>query len=331
MTDTYPPLADRYAGCLVGAALGDALGKLTEFIDYDSILHQFGPRGMTDPPANALYTDDTQLTMATARALIAAGDQVLPRLMDVVCDEFLGWLNLQDHPVNRRAPGVPTMDALGRLKKGMPYASAADGGANGSITATRSVPVALRYHGDVQKIVETASEISRVTHGHPAAVSAGAASALLVDYALSGLPIAEWPRKAELDLKRYCPDAPRQTLEAIRTAARTVTWDPEDAMLEQFHARPGYGGGWMAEEAVGIALYCFMHQPHDYVTTVRLGANAYGDSDTDGIADIAGAISGAYNGIQAIPQDWIQRLEDGAEIERLAAKLYDIRSGELVR
>ncbi len=319
----------KYLGCMVGAALGDALGKLTEFIEYESIRHHFGPEGITEPPPQALYTDDTQLAMATARALVSAGDQVLPRLVDSVCDQYLGWLTKQDFPIHRRAPGVAIMESLGRLKKGMPYSAAADGSANESIVATRSIPVALRYYDDPQKIIETAAEISRITHGHPAAISSGAASALLVNFALAGLPLEEWQRKAEIALKRWCPDAPRQALEAIRTAFMTIDWDPEDAMLEQFRARPGYGGGWTADEALGIGLWCFIHNPEDYVASVRLGANAFGDSDTDGIATIAGALGGAYNGLAAIPAEWLGRLEDGEAIQALAAELHQIRMSEL--
>lgn len=320
---------DKYVGCMVGAALGDALGKLTEFIEYESIRHHFGPEGITEPPPQALYTDDTQLAMATARALLAAGDQVLPRLMDSVCDQYLAWLTKQDFPVHRRAPGVAIMEALGRLKKGMPYSAAADGSANESIVATRSIPVALRYCNDPQKIIETAAEISRITHGHPAAISSGAATALLVNFALTGLPLDEWQRKAEVTLKRWSPDPPRQALEAIRTAFMTVDWEPEDAMLEQFRARPGYGGGWTADEALGIGLWCFLHAPDDYPTAVRLGANAFGDSDTDGIATIAGALAGAYGGLDAIPPDWVARLEDSEEIQRLATELHRVRMAEL--
>jgi ADP-ribosylglycohydrolase len=324
-----PTLQDRFMGCLGGAALGDAMGKLSEFIDHDTIIHQYGPEGITEPPPNALYTDDTQLMLATARALVAAGDDVLPRVMDSVCDEYLAWLNLQDHPKYRRAPGVAIMDALGRLKQGVPYTSSGDGGANDSVVATRVIPVAMRYHGDRQRIVETASEISRMTHAHPAAVSAGAASALLVDYGLAGLSVDEWPERFESELKRWCPDPAHQTLEAVRTAVRTRGWMPEDAMLEQFRARPGYGGGWTADEAVGIGIWCFLDDPDSYSNALRLGANAYGDSDTDGIAAIAGAISGAYNGATAIPEDWFDRLENIDEVVSLSERLLELRSAEL--
>ena len=68
-------MRDRYLGCMLGAALGDALGKLTEHIDLDQILYRYGPDGVTEPPAKALFTDDTQMAIATARALVDSGDE----------------------------------------------------------------------------------------------------------------------------------------------------------------------------------------------------------------------------------------------------------------
>jgi ADP-ribosylglycohydrolase len=330
MTNAAPTLHDRYVGCLVGSALGDALGRLTEHIDYDTILYQFGPTGIKEPPAKALYTDDTQLAMATARALIAGGGDSFARLMDAVTREYVAWYHSQNSPIYRRAPGMAVIDALARVARGSHYSVAGDGGANDSIVATRAVPVALRFHGDIQKIIETAAEVSRMTHGHPAAISAGAASALFVEYALNGLEPKEWFARYVGDLRKWCPDAAHETIEAIRTTERTLGWMPEDAMERQFHSRPGYGGGWSGEEAVSLGLWCFMHSPTNYVSTVRLGANAYGESDTDSIAAVAGAFSGAYNGIQGIPTAWVDRLEDGAVIRALSDQLYEIRTAETV-
>jgi ADP-ribosylglycohydrolase len=314
---------------MIGAALGDAMGKLTEFIDHDTILYQFGPQGITEPPQLALFTDDTQMAMATARALIRAGDEPMTELMAQLTSRYLAWLDLQERAASRRAPGVTVMDALGRLRRGAPYAVSGDGGANESIAATRSLPVALRYHGDVGRVAVTAAEIARITHAHPGATSGAAAAALLVELGLSGLPPAEWPDRAISLVKRWCPDNTHLTVEALRTAQRTLDWPAQDAMEEQFRARPGFGGGWTADEAVGLALWCVLQAPEDYLTVVRLAANAYAESDTDGIATIAGALCGAHNGIQAIPAEWVERLEEGPEIRGLAEELCAIRSREL--
>jgi len=324
MSHTSATLRERFIGAMIGSALGDALGKLTEHIDYDSIVHQFGPQGILEPPGNALYTDDTQMAMATARALVRSGGLTLADDMHEITVEYLRWYESQNSPIHRRAPGVAVIDALSRIQRGVPYSAAGDGGANDSIVATRVHPIALRYHGNVPRIVETASEVGRMTHGDPGAVSSAAAAALFVDYALSDDPPEEWLHGYISHLRRFCPDSPRKTIEAVKTTQATLGWDAEDAMERQFHSRDGYGGGWTGEETVGMGLWCFLTAPTDYVATVRLGANAYGESDTDSIAAFAGALSGAYNGVGAIPEDWIDRLEDAEELRELAEQLYEL-------
>lgn len=327
MTDTDVTLRDRYVGAMLGSALGDALGKLTEHIDYDAIVHQFGRDGIVEPPVNALYTDDTQMAMATAEALVRSGGATLADDIREVTVEYLRWYERQNSPVHRRAPGVAVIDALARIQRGTAYSAASDGGANDSIVATRVHPIALRYHGDVARVVETAAEVGRMTHGSPAAVSSAAAAALFVDYALSDEAPETWLRGYVSHLRRWCPDRPTATIEAIRTTESTLGWDAEDAMERHFHSRPGYGGGWTGEETVGIGLWCFLTEPKDFVATVRLGANAYGESDTDSIAAFAGALSGAFNGVGAIPQDWIARLEDHEKLRSLGEQLYELHVG----
>jgi len=247
MPDDAPSMLDRYVGAMIGSALGDALGRLTEHIDYDTITHQFGPSGIQEPPSTALYTDDTQMAMATARALVSEGDAAFAGVMRAITNEYLRWFDTQSKPVNRRAPGVAVIDALMRIQRGVPSAAAGDAGANDSIVATRVHPVALRYRGHQERIVEIASETARITHGHPGAVSSSAAAALLVDFALSGDPPEKWLKGYVSPLRRWCPDRIAATVESIRTAESTVGWDPEDAMERHFKSRPGAArrrSGW---------------------------------------------------------------------------------------
>lgn len=64
---------DKVKGCIVGGAVGDALGYPVEFLDYSSILSKFGPKGITRyQPRNgiALFSDDTQMTLFTATGLL---------------------------------------------------------------------------------------------------------------------------------------------------------------------------------------------------------------------------------------------------------------------
>lgn len=71
--------------------------------------------------------------------------------------------------------------------------------------------------------------------------------------------------------------------------------------------------------AVAEALYCFLRNPDSYEKTVLRGANTNGDSDT--IACIAGAVSGAYLGVEAIPRPWVERIEKSDYLDNLAMSL----------
>ena len=68
------------------------------------------------------------------------------------------------------------------------------------------------------------------------------------------------------------------------------------------------GGGWGSDEALACALACVLRFPKDYAAAIKRGANTGGDSDS--IASIAGAISGAYLGHNAVPKDWRKRIEN---------------------
>jgi len=72
---------------------------------------------------------------------------------------------------------------------------------------------------------------------------------------------------------------------------------------------------------VALALYCFLRQPDDYRKVVIRGANTNGDSDS--IACIGGSISGAYLGVDAIPEDWITRIEKSQYVDDLAIRLAE--------
>ena len=89
-------------GVVYGLAIGDALGRVTEFISLHYIKSAYGQNGLTDLPDLALFTDDTQMSIAIVEALIRAGDKDLETIMQAIKDEFVKWLH---SPENTRAPG----------------------------------------------------------------------------------------------------------------------------------------------------------------------------------------------------------------------------------
>ena len=77
---------DKSMGMIFGLAIGDALGRPTEFMSLKNIQSKYGPDGIQDLPGQALYTDDTQMTVAISEALIKAGDQDLDTVMEAIDD-----------------------------------------------------------------------------------------------------------------------------------------------------------------------------------------------------------------------------------------------------
>ena len=95
-------MLEKVKGIIYGLAIGDALGAPTEFMSLDSIKAKYGSQGIRDFSAPALFTDDTQMSIAVAEALIRAGEPDIDSIMAAVRDEFIRWYH---SPENNRAPG----------------------------------------------------------------------------------------------------------------------------------------------------------------------------------------------------------------------------------
>lgn len=107
-------MQEKIEGCLFGMALGDALGAKTEFLRYDDILKIYGTNGIQDLTDNpALVTDDTQMALAVAYALIEAPRPYhVGTLEPIMRKHFISWY--QD-PKNNRAPGMTCLSSIERL------------------------------------------------------------------------------------------------------------------------------------------------------------------------------------------------------------------------
>ena len=84
------------------------------------------------------------------------------------------------------------------------------------------------------------------------------------------------------------------------------------------------GNGIEAFNSVPTAIYSFLTHPQSFEEAIIYAISLGGDTDT--IAAMTGAISGAYLGIKAIPETWRQRLENREYIEELAEKLWLIKT-----
>lgn len=107
----------------------------------------------------------------------------------------------------------------------------------------------------------------------------------------------------------------------------STTWRKIPAMLtlspEQVLTKDVLGEGWIGEEAVASAMYCYWRSPDDYSAAVLTAINTDGDSDS--IGAITGSVMGAKLGINAIPSNWRNGVEDSAYLHALGKRLWQKR------
>ncbi len=308
---TPPTRLDRFIGCILGLAAGDALGFPVEFIRRDAILAAHGPQGVTEMlpsrhhPAGT-FTDDTQMTLALAQGLLDAWDGDLDARMTAVARRFVAWA---ESPDNDRAPGGTCLAGCSNLALGTPWRQAGVPHSKGCGSAMRVAAIGLLYD-DLDEVAAVARASSLLTHGHPAAVEGAAAAALLVALALRG----EHPAAIYDAILARCDDGGDFTA-CMKRLPGLLDAPPAVAL-----AKGGLGEAWVAEEAVASALYCAWRHPDDLEAALVEAVNTDGDSDS--IGAIAGSLLGARLGHQAIPRRWLAPLESRDHLIAVAKQLY---------
>jgi len=326
----------RATACLFGAALGDALGAATEFLNLDEIRQRFPPNGPTEPKGNpARVTDDTQMMLCVGEALALAPRPLsAENLEPPLRAAFAAWCY---SPENNRAPGMTCLRACTNLASGLPWLKSTVPNSKGCGANMRVAPVGLLPPGPDDLTEETRGAIAQfqaaLTHGHPTALAAAdLTSAAIADLAAGGDPLG-LPRRlrayARKERSHYHADWLGNLWQRpyINSPEEFIArgWDECLAVLDRLEAALANpnpeadpclatGEGWVAEEALATGLLCFLLYPENAIAALRRAAATSGDSDS--IACVTGSFAGAYLGIDAWPSDWVSRVEYG---DRLAA------------
>jgi ADP-ribosyl-[dinitrogen reductase] hydrolase len=328
-----PTGRERVLGCLLGGAIGDALGAPIEFDRLDDIRARFGDAGVTEfLPAYGLVgaiTDDTQMTLFTAEGLLRAqatrerGD----RADDVAAIRaaYLQWLRTQDASVraeetgggwlvdqdvlhHRRAPGTTCLSALYEGGPGTPVKPLNDSKGCGGVMRVAPIGLVTEHR------FATAARAAALTHGHPSGYLSSGAFAHVVGDLLQGATLPDAIASARVELAQW-PDH-NETMRSIDAAVAVAAFGDVDAeRLETL------GGGWVGEEALAIGLCCALVAP-DVRSGLELAVNHSGDSDSTG--SIAGNLLGALHGVDALPAHLLGQLEGRALIETVADDLADV-------
>ncbi|GAA1557688.1 ADP-ribosylglycohydrolase family protein [Actinomadura kijaniata] len=325
----------RASGSIYGLAYGDALGAPTEFLTMKQIHRRYGAGGPREPERTpALVTDDTQMALAVAEALLdaLANPPFTPDLVTPMWRRrFVDWLRSPD---NNRAPGATCLRAVEGLAAGVPWARATQAGSKGCGANMRVTPVGLAPGLTDEQRAGAAQLQAAMTHGHPTALAASELTAFAVWWLREGmepggLPAALRDRcrsQRAVYHARWLGDLwQRPGMDAPETFIARG-WDECLAVLDRLDAalaRPRReidpceltGGGWVAEEAFATGLLCFLYFPDDAVGAIRRGAASSGDSDS--IACLAGAFAGARLGMDAWPPEWADRIEYADRLGRV--------------
>ncbi|MCQ4163001.1 ADP-ribosylglycohydrolase family protein [Roseomonas sp. GC11] len=341
-------MQSRIRGCLLGGAVGDALGAPVEFLSLAEIRQRFGAGGIGDyVPAYGrigAITDDTQMTLFTAEGLLRAWVRGTLKGIchrpGVIHHAYLRWLLTQDEQTSnpdveigqdgwlfslktlheRRAPGNTCLLALLETKSfGTP--TVARNTSKGCGGVMRVAPVGLFAPGmrGNDDVFGLAVDAAALTHGHPSGYLSAGYLAVTVSALLRGCPLPEALDIADAQLRRR--EGHQEVAEAVAAArALAACGDPTPEQIENL------GDGWVAEEALAIAVCCALAAP-DFEGGVRLAVNHSGDSDST--AAITGNLLGALLGEKAIPAHWLERLELRDEIGALADDLHAATCGIL--
>ncbi len=328
----------RVRGCLLGGAIGDALGAGIEFDSLEKIRAAHGPLGVTDyVPAygrRGAVTDDTQMTLFTVDGLIRAhlrrdsGGWHPPtdvhlaylRWADTQRDwgpderrTDLGWLGREEWLYAQRAPGSaclsglsgPDAARLGTLD------APKNPHSKGCGTVMRAAPFGLLMGWEPALVFQLAIECSVLTHGHPTGYLSAGSLAVIVHTVVRGGTLEEGVQSA-LTLLAERPGH-EETSAALRAALDAVRAGEPSAQRVA-----ALGEGWVAEEALAIGVYCAL-VAEDVRSGLLLAVNHSGDSDSTGT--VCGSLLGALHGETALPAGWLADLEGRGTILQLADDL----------
>ncbi len=344
MSQTSFPSLSRIEGCLLGGALGDALGYPLEFlngVDLDPWVARSATRPLEFPHRRALVSDDTQMTMFSCEGLIRArrrwedrGSCHVPTCMHGAYLRWYatqaggppagfgerGWLVEDRRLHHQRAPGNSCMSALAESARNgrLPDLDNPPNDSKGCGAIMRSAPFGLVAR-DARWAFDEARDAAVLTHGHPTGYLTAGYFAAVVFGICRDQTLPQAMTAADQLLAGH--DGAAETARIVtRVRALAAEGPPDRATIESL------GGGWIAEEALAIALLCALTtsgaSPAD--TAAAFWRAAAHDGDSDSTASLTGNLLGALHGRAALPAAWLPDLELRDLLEDLAHDLHAV-------
>jgi poly(ADP-ribose) glycohydrolase ARH3 len=301
-----PVLKDRFEGSLLGLAVGDALGGRFEAQSGGAVRARFPTvEALIDYPQDELwYTDDTQMAIGVAETLVAYGEIVEDRL----CEAFVA------NYVPSRGYGRGARAVLEAMESGRDHREVAEryfpGGSYGNGAAMRVAPVGLLFRDDRLRLLDQARRSALPTHRHPLGIEGAQ---------LLALAIAHCSRVERLDRAAFF----EELLSACASAPYRAKIE-EAAGMRSHSELMRLGNGIEALESVPTAIASYALAPESFESAVGHVILLGGDTDT--MAAMAGALSGAYLGTAGLPRRLVDLLESSpkgrAYLTELTGRLF---------
>jgi ADP-ribosyl-[dinitrogen reductase] hydrolase len=289
---------ERFRGCLLGLACGDAVGTTVEF----------QPRGTFPPVTDMLgggpfdlkagqWTDDTSMALCLAASLVETGGF---DAADQIRRYVRWWRDGYMSSTGRCFDiGNTTLAALAKFERtGEPYCGATDNRSAGNGCIMRLAPVPMFYHHDYDLAVTMSGDSSRTTHGALECVDACRLLGAVLHSALAGA--------SKEDILFGHDIGVTETIDAIRRG--------EYRTKQQSEIR---GSGYVVD-SLEAALWCFLNT--DSFEAAILAAVNLGD-DADTTAAVCGQVAGAFYGEIGIPAAWLSKLALADKVRTLADEL----------
>lgn len=339
---------DKYRGCMIGGAVGDALGYAVEFMEDSHIFRKYGERGITEYAlvnGVAPISDDTQMTLFTANGLLIGTTRGMTRgimgiypsyialcykdwLRTQTADEFgfeapeYSWLNNIPEMNHSRAPGRTCISYL--MHNNLGSISDPRNNSKGCGGVMRVAPIGLYFEGKsytIDEIDMIGAEAAALTHGHelgyiPAAMLVHIIHLLSHSTSISVLDAV---LDAKTAISRLFPQA--EHLEEMLQLTDKAIELAANVEVDELEAIRELGEGWVAEETLAIAIYCSLKYENDFERAMIASVNHSGDSDSTGA--VTGNILGAHLGLKAIPDKFLTNLELKETILEIADDLFN--------
>jgi len=302
-------LRDKFRGCLVGLAVGDALGAPAEFLSAAEVAARYGRLedylGDAHWPAGQ-HTDDTEMALCLARSLVEKRAVVLAD----IAARFVHWMVTDGRGIGNQTRAVLTRVAAGEepLAASLEVWERSGRQAAGNGGVMRCAPIGLFAWRDRASLIEHSRLTCRLTHPDPRCEwSCVAVNVAIAELLRDSESVAEAVAEATAG---QCPEVEAAVAEARASQVQALGvdgWDQGYTIVTTRIALAALFGGDPLEEAL--------------VAVISRG----GDADTNGA--VAGALLGARDGYQAIPARWREGLRAHDQIVTLADRLWEVAAG----